>query len=68
MAYYRRCPYCGANNDPSEICDCRDKDEKKEATPVAPGMTSGCVPITSYQGAKQKSIFERRDAPWRTMI
>lgn len=68
MAYYRRCPCCGANNDPGEICDCQGEDEKKEATPVAPGMTSGFTPISFYQGANQKSIFERRDALWRTMI
>ena len=23
--YYRPCPYCGANNDPGEHCDCRDE-------------------------------------------
>lgn len=23
MAYYRTCPYCGANLDPGERCDCR---------------------------------------------
>lgn len=22
---YRTCPYCGANNDPGEICDCRSE-------------------------------------------
>lgn len=21
--YYRTCPYCGANLDPDEICDCQ---------------------------------------------
>lgn len=59
MAYYRRCPRCGAYNDPGEICDCQD-DEEKEATPAASGMTSGTRPFPSYQGAIQKSIFERR--------
>lgn len=28
--YYRECPYCGANLDPDEKCNCRD--EKKEKT------------------------------------
>ena len=23
MPYYRTCPYCGANLDPGELCDCR---------------------------------------------
>jgi len=32
MAYYRKCPICGAALDPGEICaDCQDK---KEAAPV----------------------------------
>jgi len=22
MSYYRKCPYCGANNDPGESCVC----------------------------------------------
>lgn len=26
MRYYRTCPYCGANLDPGEVCDCRDKE------------------------------------------
>ena len=59
MAYYRRCPWCGANNDPDEICDCREN-ERNEATPAASGMTSGTRPFQSYQGAIEKSIFERR--------
>ncbi len=25
MAYYTTCPHCGANLDPGERCDCRDK-------------------------------------------
>lgn len=25
MAYYRTCPYCGANLDPGESCDCSDR-------------------------------------------
>lgn len=25
---YRECPYCGANLDPGELCDCRDKEEE----------------------------------------
>ena len=23
MAYYETCPYCGANLDPGEVCECR---------------------------------------------
>lgn len=27
MSYYRPCPYCGANLDPGERCDCWDEKE-----------------------------------------
>jgi len=38
MGYYRTCPYCGANLDPGEKCDCRDeenmnKEDKNNADP-----------------------------------
>lgn len=29
MAYYHTCPYCGANLDPGEHCDC-EKEENDE--------------------------------------
>ncbi len=28
---YRTCPYCGAHNDPCEICDCRTVAREDEA-------------------------------------
>jgi hypothetical protein len=35
---HRKCPYCGANLDPSEICDCREKaapgEQDREAAQV----------------------------------
>ena len=27
MALFRQCPYCGANLDPGETCDCGQKEE-----------------------------------------
>lgn len=30
MASYRICPYCGANLDPGEKCECREKEEHLE--------------------------------------
>lgn len=27
MPYYWTCPYCGANLDPGEKCDCKDNKE-----------------------------------------
>ena len=26
MSYFKTCPHCGANLDPGEVCDCRDKE------------------------------------------
>ena len=31
--YYNACPYCGANLDPGEKCECREKSAKKELPP-----------------------------------
>lgn len=30
MAYYNTCPYCGANLDPGEPCDCMKEKEKRK--------------------------------------
>lgn len=31
MSYFKKCPYCGSNNDPCEPCDCqKEKEDKKE--------------------------------------
>lgn len=32
MPYYYTCPYCGANLDPGERCDCQDKQEEPAGT------------------------------------
>ena len=32
MAYYHECPYCGANLDPDERCDCREKAPARNST------------------------------------
>lgn len=57
MSYYKTCPYCGANLDPDEHCDCQDKGEaapgaantgdgKMEVncttTPIVPGGKGDC--------------------------
>lgn len=26
--YYNTCPYCGSNNDPGEICDCLESNNR----------------------------------------
>lgn len=30
MAFYKKCPHCGANLDPGEFCNCRQEQEEKE--------------------------------------
>lgn len=30
MAYYRKCPYCGDNLDPGEICECRERELERQ--------------------------------------
>lgn len=30
MAFYKTCPFCGANLDPGEKCDCRDTEKEEE--------------------------------------
>ena len=32
MPYYRTCPYCGANLDPGERCDCQEEQEEPTDT------------------------------------
>ena len=37
MKYYRSCPYCGANLDPGERCDCRDEKTAADAANINGG-------------------------------
>lgn len=30
MAFYRTCPYCSANLDPGEHCDCQDRKRREQ--------------------------------------
>lgn len=58
MAYYRTCPYCGCNNDPGEVCDCR-AETKEEAAPThreRPLAKNYLSPV--YQGPAVKSRAE----------
>ena len=49
MSYYHTCPYCGANLDPGERCDCRDEEE---ATPGA----------TNTEGGKAEKVLSGSDS------
>lgn len=35
---YRKCPFCGANLDPGEICDCKEKAAPDVEDPEAAQM------------------------------
>ena len=39
MSYFRTCPHCGANLDPGEKCDCREKDAVLGAANTQDGKT-----------------------------
>lgn len=30
MAFYNICPYCGANLDPGEQCDCKEQQSERQ--------------------------------------
>lgn len=32
MAFYNVCPYCGANLDPGERCDCKEQQNERPKT------------------------------------
>lgn len=36
MAYSHECPFCGANLDPGERCDCKREDRRKRSVKVFP--------------------------------
>ena len=68
MSYYRTCPYCGANLDPGERCDCRDNEKAAaDAANIDGGgdgqrMTVLCsIPILPKEqgGIKQDGKFNQ---------
>lgn len=36
MSYYHTCPYCGANLDPDEHCDCQEKEKTVQSAANTP--------------------------------
>lgn len=48
MAMYRVCPFCGANLDPCEQCDCKDKAVERK------GKQQKVTPITYISQGQQK--------------
>ncbi len=39
MSYFHTCPHCGANLDPGEACDCREKKAAQGAANTRDGET-----------------------------
>ena len=48
---YRKCPFCGANLDPGEICDCKEKAAPDVEDPEAAQVNDFTKSIT------EKNIF-----------
>jgi hypothetical protein len=55
---YRKCPYCGANLDPGEICDC-----KKEAAPDVEDPEAAQVNDFTDILAKKQTIVKEEVKP-----
>lgn len=43
MSYYCTCSHCGANLDPGEFCDCRDKETAQSAANTPGGKVEHVV-------------------------
>ena len=40
---YQKCPDCGANNDPGEVCDCKKRPEEKRKSAQGVGTPQGAA-------------------------
>ena len=49
---YKTCPYCGANLDPEETCDCQKVNKKRET----PASEFPCSIFNIDQGEKQEAV------------
>lgn len=57
--YYDKCPYCGANLDPGEKCDCREESTKKEQPQSARAVL---VPQMDDCSSKPRLYYSREAA------
>lgn len=46
MKYFRTCPYCHANLDPGERCDCREQQEVNAAGAAYQNERKSALPVT----------------------
>lgn len=51
--YYRECPFCGANLDPGEICDCRDAAENNRNRVKRPQARFDGLEVTNHRKTKE---------------
>ena len=58
MSYYRKCPFCGADLDPCERCDCLDE---KDAAASATNTDSGRVEMGLQALFSISSLYENEE-------
>jgi len=57
MPYYKTCPDCGANNDPGEICSCKDENEAAPLQRKRP-LANHATPILTTDSENVKPVSE----------
>lgn len=62
MSYYRTCPYCGANLDPGERCDCR-REQEANCHALANLQQKGLPGVTSTEQANGPKQPENQLCP-----
>ena len=57
---YRKCPFCGANLDPGEICDCKEKAAPDVEDPEAAQMKI----ITNNLAERNYFVNKKEQIKW----
>ena len=57
MSYRYKCPYCGANLDPGERCDCRNEQEENDAENKEAAMPASTAAIPQENGELNNEII-----------
>lgn len=55
MAYFNKCPSCGANLDPGEICDCMDREPEGNSSKMNDAIQAGESKEADPGGTKEES-------------
>ena len=62
MRYFRTCPYCHANLDPGERCDCREQQEEHAAGMAQRNERKDSWPVTE----RRATVTVRAERPaWK---